>query len=261
MAKGPKKHLKRIRAPKSWLMNKLGGNFAVRPSQGPHCLKHSIPLQIFLRDKIKVAMNGREADTILHQKEGLVQIDKKIRRDTKYPIGLMDVIDIPKMGTAWRCLFDVKGRFTFVKIKKQESNFKLCRVLRKEMGANQIAYLVTHDGRTIRFADPTISMHDSIKYDLEKKTITEIYKFEKGNLAYISDGNNKGRVGTITHISKLDGNHDIVTLKDANNHIFTTRIGYVFIIGKGDKPVITLPKQNGLALSILEEAEKRQASE
>jgi len=32
MARGPKKHLKRIRAPTSWMLGKLGGLFATRPS-------------------------------------------------------------------------------------------------------------------------------------------------------------------------------------------------------------------------------------
>lgn len=261
MAKGPKKHLKRIRAPKSWLMDKMGGNFAVRPSQGPHKLRQSIPLQVFLRDKIKVAMNGREANMILHQKQGLVQIDKKVRREPKYPLGLMDVIDIPQMGAAWRCLYDVKGRFTFVRLKKAESNFKLCKIVKKQMGANKICYIVTHDARTIRFAEPSIAVNDTVKYDLEKKQITEVYKFEVGNVAYVSDGNNKGRVGVITHITKLDGNHDIITLRDKSSHVFTTRIEYVFIIGKADEPVISLPKHNGVALSILEERELKNANE
>ena len=30
MARGPKKHLKRIRAPKSWMMDKMGGVFVSR---------------------------------------------------------------------------------------------------------------------------------------------------------------------------------------------------------------------------------------
>lgn len=261
MAKGPKKHLKRVRAPKSWLMDKLGGNFAVRPSQGPHRLRQSIPLQIFLRDKLKVALNGREANMILHQKQGLVYIDKKVRREPKYPLGLMDVIEIPEMGTAWRCMYDVKGRFTFVRLSKAEVNQKLCRIVKKQMGANQIAYIVTHDGRTIRFADPTIAVNDTIRYDFEQKQILDVYKFEVGNVAYVSDGNNKGRVGVISHITKLDGNHDIISLKDKNHHIFTTRIEYVFVIGKGETPSIALPRHSGVAVSILEEVEQRKANE
>ena len=39
MARGPKKHLKRIAAPKSWMLDKLGGIYTTRPSQGPHKLR------------------------------------------------------------------------------------------------------------------------------------------------------------------------------------------------------------------------------
>lgn len=37
-----------------------------------------------------------------------------------------------------------------------------------------------------------------------------------GNLAYCMKGNNIGRVGTIQAINKLDGQHDLVTIKDKN---------------------------------------------
>jgi len=32
MTRGPKKHLKRVFAPKSWMLDKTGGNWATRPS-------------------------------------------------------------------------------------------------------------------------------------------------------------------------------------------------------------------------------------
>jgi hypothetical protein len=36
MARGPKKHMKRLKAPKHWMLDKLTGIFAPRPSTGPH---------------------------------------------------------------------------------------------------------------------------------------------------------------------------------------------------------------------------------
>lgn len=129
MARGIRKHLKRIAAPKSWLMDKLGGVFTVKPDPGPHKLKESIPLQIILRDKLKLALNGTDVKQILHQKEGLIFIDKKVRRNAKFPVGIQDVIEIPKMNMAYRVLYDVKGRFCFVPIKKKtEQNYKLCKI-------------------------------------------------------------------------------------------------------------------------------------
>ena len=239
----------------------MGGVFAVRPGQGPHKLRESIPLQVVLRDKLRFALNGREADVILHQKEGLVHVDKQIRRDPKYPVGLMDVIDLPKVGVSYRVLYDVKGRFVFVKLPAKENTYKLCRVQNKKVGPNKIAYLVTHDGRTLRFADKDIGPNDTVRLNLETKKIEEFFPMANHSLAYVSDGTNRGRVGTIVHISHLDGNFDLVTLKDANGHTFTTRINYVFVIGKGGKASITLPRGNGIKLSILEEAEKRNNNE
>lgn len=49
MARGPKKHLKRINTPRSWLLSKMGGIYATRPSQGPHKLRECLPLAVILK--------------------------------------------------------------------------------------------------------------------------------------------------------------------------------------------------------------------
>ena len=36
MVRGPKKHMKRLAAPKSWMLEKLGGVYSCKPSSGPH---------------------------------------------------------------------------------------------------------------------------------------------------------------------------------------------------------------------------------
>lgn len=258
MARGPKKHLKRITAPKSWMLDKLGGVYTVRPAQGPHKLSESIPLSIILKNQLRLAMNNREVDRILKQKEGLVKIDGKVRRNGKFPCGLMDVINIPKLGVSYRVLYDVKGRFVLVKLNKKQSDFKLCRIQKKAIGPNKVCYLVTHDGRTLRFSDPDIQINDTIKYNVLTGEIMETYKMKVNNSVFISNGNNKGRVGVISHIAKFSGNHDLITVKDVKGHTFTTRINYVFVMGTGSQPQINLPKHNGIRSTIMEEAAQRQ---
>jgi len=77
---------------------------------------------------------------------------------------------------------------------------------------------------------------------------------EVGNVAYITGGNNIGRVGVITHRDRHQGGFDIVHLKDNNAKVFATRLTNVFVIGKGNKPFITLPKDNGLYLTPIEKS-------
>ena len=84
------------------------------------------------------------------------------------------------------------------------------------MGPKGIPFIVTHDGRTIRFPDPKIKKNDTIKLNLKSNDIAAHYKFSIGAHCMITSGNNIGRVGTIQAINKLDGQHDLVTIKDKN---------------------------------------------
>lgn len=76
-------------------------------------------------------------------------------------------------------------------------------------------------------------------------------------MAYFTDGNNIGRVGSILHVERHQGSFDIVHLKDANGKTFATTSGNIFIIGN-KKTKVTLPVSEGLYLNILEEKAKRE---
>jgi len=257
MARGPKKHLKRLNAPKSWMLAKMGGTFAVKPSSGPHKASECLPVAIFLRERLKYALTMKEVHFILKQR--LIKIDGKVRTDQKFPAGFMDVIQIEKTGENFRIIYDVKGRFTIHRITPQEAKYKLCKVRELKMGPKGVPFLYTTDGRTIRYPDPVIKRHDSIQLDIATAKIQDVITFDTGNLCMVTGGRNTGRVGTIVSRERHPGSFDIVHVKDSNGHTFATRLSYIFIIGKGNKPYISLPKGKGLKLSIAEERDKRLA--
>lgn len=60
-------------------------------------------------------------------------------------------------------------------------------------------------------------------------------------------------------VFNIAGSFDIVQVKDATGHQFATRLHNVFIIGKGNKPYVSLPKGKGIRLSIAEERDRRLA--
>ena len=122
------------------------GAYAPKASPGPHKLRDSLPLVIFLRNRLKYALNGREVKSILMQR--LVKVDGKVRTDSTFPAGLMDVITIDKTGENFRLIFDTKGRYTVHRITGEEAAYKLGKVKRVQLGAGGIPYCVTHDART-----------------------------------------------------------------------------------------------------------------
>ncbi|XP_064382981.1 small ribosomal subunit protein eS4-like [Halichondria panicea] len=255
MPRGPKKHLKRLNAPNHWMLDKFSGKFAPRPSPGPHKLRECIPLVVFLRNRLKYALTGDEVKRIVKQR--LIKVDAKVRTDPNFPAGFMDVISIDKTGEHFRLLFDVKGRFTVHRISPEESSYKLAKVRRIQLGRKGIPFCVTHDGRTIRYPDPSINVHDTVRIDLSTGKITEYIKFDIGNLVMVTGGRNLGRVGLITNRERHHGSFDIIHVKDAAGHTFATRMGNVFVIGKSNKAMVSLPKQKGVRLTIAEERDRR----
>uniref|UniRef100_A0A7S3E349 40S ribosomal protein S4 n=1 Tax=Chloropicon laureae TaxID=464258 RepID=A0A7S3E349_9CHLO len=249
--RGPTKHLKRINAPKHWMLDKLGGIFAPKPSPGPHKTRECLPLVLILRNRLKYALTGREAKAILMER--MVKVDGKVRTDVCYPTGFMDVVSIEKSDEYFRILYDTKGRMTVHRISAEEASYKLCKVKDIKLGEKAIPTLTTHDGRTIRYPDPLVKINDSILFDIESGKMKDFISFDNGNVAMVTGGHNAGRVGVILNREKHKGSNDIVHIKDAAGNTFATRIQNVFVIGKGNKPLVSLAKGKGIRLTILQE--------
>ena len=82
-----KKHMKRLNAPKHWMLNKMGGIWAPKPSTGPHKQRESLPLSLILRNRLHYALTRKESIAIVMQK--LVKVDGKVRTDLNFPAGFM----------------------------------------------------------------------------------------------------------------------------------------------------------------------------
>ena len=173
----------------------------------------------------------------------------------------------PPLAASWRTLKTLFARGasrdraadppSFVPRRSRASQYKLCKVNKKRLGDKGVPCVNLHDGRTIRYPDPLISEHDSVMVDIATNKITEFIKYDAGALVMLTGGRNAGRVGVITRREKHKGSFEVVHVKDASGHEFATRAGNVFVIGTGNKPMVSLPKGKGLRMSIVEELEKR----
>mmetsp|Transcript_18417 Transcript_18417/g.28516 ORF Transcript_18417/g.28516 Transcript_18417/m.28516 type:complete len:262 (+) Transcript_18417:18-803(+) len=258
MARGPKKHLKRLHAPHHWNIGKMGGVWAPRPSQGPHKLRQCLPLTIILRERLKYALTGKECQQICMER--CVKVDGKVRTDQNFPSGFMDVIELEKSNDRFRLLFDVKGRYVMHRIDREEAQYKLCRITKVYVGANKVPCAVTHDGRTLRYPDPDAKVNDSVKVNIATGKMSDILKFDLGAMVFITKGHNTGRVGTLMHIEKHDGSFSIVTVKDSKGNTFATRLNNAFVIGSGTTPQVTLPKGRGIKKTIIQERSEAEAA-
>merc|ERR1711998_85112 len=131
------------------------------------------------------------------------------------------------------------------------------------MGINKkkIPHVSTHDGRTFRYPHPDISINDSIKIDLATGDVQSVVKFTNGASVMLIGGNNIGRIGILQSIEKHPGSFDIAHVRDVKGNVFSTRLQNVFVIGDGKAPAISIPKGEGIKLSLIEERQARVGDE
>ncbi|XP_012916864.1 40S ribosomal protein S4-like [Mustela putorius furo] len=200
--------------------------------------------------------------------QGHVQIEKqseihaihvciKKKRGGGFFLGYRKKVSSDKTRENFRLIYNTKGRFAVHRITLEEAKYKLCKVRKIFVGTKGIPHLVTHDARTIRYPDPLIKVNDTIQIDLETGKITDFIKFDTGNLCMVTGGANLGRIGVITNRERHPGSFDVVHVKDANGNNFATRLSNIFVIGKGNKPWISLPRGKSIRLTTAEERDKR----
>jgi len=219
--------MKRYSIPKFWKMSKKGKKFAITPRPGPHKKTECIPLLVVIRNILNLAETSKEAKGII--KKGEILVDKKPRKDPKYPVGLMDVIEIPSAKKAYRVVIENQG-LTLKEIKPEEANKKLCRIQNKTTVKSGVIQLNLHDGRNILTENNSYKPNDSVLIELPSQKILKHFKFEKGAPATIVSGRNLGTKGKIKEIKdrKTMMETSLVIIETTNGDIETIK-DYVFV--------------------------------
>jgi small subunit ribosomal protein S4e len=242
MAKmGSRKHLKRFKSPKHWPIHPKEFTWTVKPSPGPHSIEGSLPLLIIVRDILQVADNAREARIIINN--GEVLVDGRIRKDYKFPVGFMDVIQLPKSGKTYRVLPDERGRLILHPIEKENTEFKLCRIEDKTTIKGGKIQLNLHDGRN-HLAEGDYKPGDVVVLQVPEQEIKDHIIFENGVIGLVTGGKHIGEKGKVKDINITRSSmRNTVIIESDDGNTFQTLKEYVFVMGK-DKPLISLPGGN-----------------
>ena len=225
-----KSHLKRLAMPRSWLARKKDNKYIIRPHPGGIDKELSISLQVLLRDVLKIVKTAKETRYVLTNKEMLV--NKRRRREPKFPVSFMDTVSAPEGGWAYRMTLDKKGKLVPAEIDEKEAGTLLCKITGKTKVPGGKIQLNFMDGSNIMIDKDVYKTGDVVVLK-DGKPDSHI-KLEKGNLALIVSGKHVGEIGTIEDIQK-----DKIIVKDESGEVFETSRDYAFMVGK-DKPLVTL---------------------
>jgi small subunit ribosomal protein S4e len=197
--KSGSKSLKRLSAPRSWDIERKSSRFIIRPSPGPYSIESSYSLGVAIRDLLHLVQNKREIDNVLSHSQVLV--DGVARKNASFPVGLFNVITVPKEGVAFRLIPSSDG-LKARKVAKDQSNLKLCRISSKsKIPGGRIQYGF-HDGRSMLNDALALSPGDAVLMKVPEQSVVSSVKLSKGSLGLILSGERAGLVGKISDVKK-----------------------------------------------------------
>jgi small subunit ribosomal protein S4e len=218
--------LKRLTTPKWWPIERKTKKYTFA-TRGPHPRENSLPLTILLRDVLKLAETGKEAETVI--RKGEILVDGRKVKDPNYGVGIFDVIEIPSMGKCWRVI--PKNGLSFLEIPQSEKKLKICKIVDKKILNGNKTQLNLNDGRNILTSEK-YSTQDSILIEVPEQKIVSHLKFDKGSVAIVFGGKNSG---IVSKIKELEQNR--AWLGDETPFEVPRRM--LIIVGK-EKPAIKL---------------------
>lgn len=229
-----KNHLKRLNAPKSWKIERKASKFIARPNPGAHPMELSMPLSTLFKEKLSYADTTREVKLLMRSSEVLV--DGRRRFDYRFPLGLMDVLSIPKLNEHYRMLLNTHGSLYLMKVPKDESALKLCRIDGKTVLKGGKLQLNLSGGRSLLLEKAPYKVGDTLLLELPEQKVKGHFPMEEGAAIYLIGGSHVGTLGILTEIRTKIVNFSQGGSKDET---FTTSRKYAFVVGKG-KPALSL---------------------
>lgn len=227
--------LKRLLAPKHWKISKKKFKWTVSPRPGPHGKFECIPLQIVVRDILHLAETGKEAKAII--KRGEILVDGKMRKDHAYPVGLFDVVSVPKKKENYRVVPTSYG-LDLIKIDEKESNLKICRINNKTTLKGGKTQINLNDGKNL-LAEGKYKTGDSLLIEIPSLKIVEHLPLEKGYTGIVVKGKNSGMVCTIEKVYEGSFKKQAKVLCKVGKERIETLRDYLFVVGK-EKPIIVV---------------------
>ena len=226
--KGGSSHMKKIASPRYVPVARKGNVWIVKSSPGPHSLKSSVALGVVLRDIIGVADSMRETKKVLM--EGNVLVDGRVVRDKKFPIGLMDVLSLPKLKKHYWVGVDSKARLKLFEVGEDYSKFKLCRVEGKRSISGGAFQISLHDGRSM-IGGKEFKIGDTVKLSVPKQKVVSVMKLEPNANCIITSGKHSGELAVVDELYHKKGARRAEANLHSDKENFITVRDYLFVVG------------------------------
>lgn len=153
-----------------------------------------MPLNLVLRDLLKIALTRKEVRIMLHNKDILV--DGIVMTSEKFPVGLFDVLSIPKIKKNYRLIVNELRRIDLEEIADADTKTMVCKVIGKKSLTDKKTQINLFNGRNV-LSEMKVKTNDSVVIDLAKGSVLKHLALKEGAKIFVIGGSHLGQKGTV----------------------------------------------------------------
>ncbi len=195
-SKGNNRHIKRLAASRYINIGRKVNPYVLKPNAGRHTLDSSIAISTVIKEKLGIAQNERESRRILNA--GSVEVNGKVVKDPRFPIGFGDVISFKPSKEQFSIGVGRSGTITVSKAQGHHHDQPL-KVVGKYIASSKKEMVRLYNGVIIPSANG-VSVNDSVM--VKDGKIHKVIKLEKGAKCLVVKGVHASLEGTIAEIKK-----------------------------------------------------------
>lgn len=186
-------HKTRSELPVNWPLPRKGTKYFVGSSHSPN---EGIPIQIVLRDILKIGNTRKEIRFMLLNKE--ISVNGKVRINKKFPVKLFDIITIQKLGKSYR--LEIAGKkLKFIEVKDKDTNKKIVKIIGKILLSKKGFQMNLEDGLNFIVKDK-FNTGSSVVLNLKENKIEKILELKEGSKVMIVSGKHSGKQGKVKEV-------------------------------------------------------------
>ncbi len=219
-------HMKRLAAPKAWVVMRKERTFITRPKPG-RAFDLAMPLNQIMKLLVQKGNTTKEVRYILHHEEVLV--NSKRVYDHRLPVGFMDVISFPGVNEHFVMSLSRKGKLTAVAVDKKFATQRIIKVRNKTRLAGKFQ-INAYDGTNILADKADYKVADSLV--IKEGKVAKHLPLTKGAHIILTGGSHTGMIGTV---QEVDGT---TVVFESNNKSYSTARRHAFVVDETTKEVI-----------------------
>ena len=223
-SKGNKRHIKRIAASGYAGVSRKKEPYLIKPNAGRYRLSRSIALLVVLREKLGIASTGKEARKIIRL--GHVEVNGKVIKDERYPLGLNDVLHIKQTGESYVIHANRNGVVTLEALK--DSGKRILKVIDKYTAKGNKPMIRLYDGSAA--ANSEAKPNDSVV--LKEGKIEKVLHLQPGAKCLVTEGTHTSQIGTLTELRKGSATTNATVMIDSNGEVFETLLENIMVVGE-----------------------------